>query len=182
MVRMCERARPVLQSFGISMTLGSNRITGRSADEDLMLKVSEKPQMSNQTSDSWQWTFVGEDVWMEGYTLGHTVTQYSFHNVIFSILCFCCYCLFVCICFIGGKGVARAKGRYESLGRQAGLGCIIWNSEGINKSIIIIVIIIIIIIIMNGHFLKKNLSQHLLPLCPYHRQRQCLPDTPGFNL
>jgi hypothetical protein len=30
--------------------------------------------------------FASEDVWTKGYTAGHTVTHYSFHNEMFSIL------------------------------------------------------------------------------------------------
>ena len=47
-------------------------------------------------------------MWTEGYTVGHTVTHYSFHNV--------CVCMF-------WEDVAKEKGRYEGVGRLVGLGC-----------------------------------------------------------
>jgi hypothetical protein len=37
----------------------------------------------------------------EGYTVGHTMTHYSFHNIFFSV----------------GKKVARVNGEYERTGR-----------------------------------------------------------------
>ena len=47
--------RPVLliQSYRISMTLGNNRIT-RSLNEDPILMVSQKPEVSNEINDSLQ--------------------------------------------------------------------------------------------------------------------------------
>ena len=51
--------------------------------------TAQKPEISNQTNDSLQRTFASEDVWTEGYTVGHTVTYYSFHDEMFSMLCFC---------------------------------------------------------------------------------------------
>lgn len=47
---------PVLlfQSCGISVTQGNNRITRRRPGEDPMLMVSQKPEISNQTNDSFQ--------------------------------------------------------------------------------------------------------------------------------
>ena len=40
---------PLIQRCRISMTQGNNRITGRSPDEDPVLMVSQKPEISNQT-------------------------------------------------------------------------------------------------------------------------------------
>jgi hypothetical protein len=71
--------------------------------------VSQKPEISNQTndSDSMQRIFASEDVWTEGYTVGHTVTYYSFHNEMFSML----WVLFVCfLCWGGGCKVERGYG------------------------------------------------------------------------
>jgi hypothetical protein len=44
-----------------------------------------------------------EDVWTEGYTVGHTVTYYSFHDEMFAMVCFVVIvvaCLFDSLCFI----------------------------------------------------------------------------------
>lgn len=58
------------------------------------MMVSQKPEISNQTHDYLQWTFVNEDVWTEGCTVEHTVTHYSFHDkklsVFFVLFCFVC--------------------------------------------------------------------------------------------
>jgi hypothetical protein len=65
-----------------------------------------------------------EDVWTEGNTVGHTVTHYSLHGEMFSMLCFVvvvgggggggggvvvvvgcvCVCVCVCVCIILGGG------------------------------------------------------------------------------
>jgi hypothetical protein len=42
----------LFQSCRVSTTQDSNRITGRSSNEDPILTVSEKPEISNQTNDS----------------------------------------------------------------------------------------------------------------------------------
>ena len=73
--------------------------------------VSPEPEISNQTNDSPQWTFAREDVWTEGYTVGHTVTHYSVHNEMIAILCLC-LCLFLL-----GEKVTSFAGRYEGTGR-----------------------------------------------------------------
>jgi hypothetical protein len=82
------------------MTQGNNRKTGRSPDEDPILMVSQKPEISNQTNDSLQRTFASEDVWTEGYTVGHTMTHYSLQDKIFSMLYFggsVCVCVYACL-------------------------------------------------------------------------------------
>ena len=51
------------------MTQGNNnRITGRNPFEDAILMLSQKSRIRQMTS------FANEDVWTEGYTVGHTVT------------------------------------------------------------------------------------------------------------
>lgn len=64
--------------------------------------MSLKPKTSKQTSDSLQRTSAGEDVWIEGSSVGHTIasTRRRF-------LCFV-FCLLV--------GFARMKGGYERTG------------------------------------------------------------------
>ena len=115
--------------------------------------VSQKPETSNQTNDSLQWTFASEDVWTEGYTVGHTVTYYSFHDEMFSMLGYCWWwwlCVCVHVFYFGGEvarmksaflwfvlfvyffiwdELARAKWRYETTGRSAGLVCMTWNTK-----------------------------------------------------
>ena len=51
---------------------------------------------------------------MDRYTVGHTVTYYSFRDEMFSVLCFCLY-----IFFIWGE---VARGRYAGAGRLNGPG------------------------------------------------------------
>lgn len=75
------------------MTQGDNTITGRSPDEDPRLMVSQKPEALKQTNESLHRTFAS-DVWREGYTVGHTVTYYSFSDEMF-----CCALFFI---FCGG--------------------------------------------------------------------------------
>jgi hypothetical protein len=74
------------------MAQGYNWITGRSPSKDAILMVSQKPESSNQTNDSLQGIFAREDVWTEGYTVGHTVTYDSFHKMGFVWLV-----VFVCL-------------------------------------------------------------------------------------
>ena len=64
--------------------------------------MSQKPETSNQTNDSSQWAFASEVVWTEGYSVGHTVTHYTFHEM------FSMFVLSVCVFFICVLGVARA--------------------------------------------------------------------------
>ena len=57
-----------------------------------------------------------QDVWTKGYAVGHTVTHYSVHDEVSSML----FLFFVCRCAPGGGGggdVPRAKGGYEGTGR-----------------------------------------------------------------
>ena len=77
----------------------------------------------NQIDDSLQWTFASEDVWTEGWTMGHTVRCYSFQ--VEMMRCFLCFLLllFVCLCV------------EERMGRWVGLGCILWGSQSINKKV-----------------------------------------------
>jgi hypothetical protein len=74
------------QNFRISKTQGKNKITGKNPMriQCWWCDRSQRPQ----ANDSLQWTFTSKDVWTEGYTVGHNVTLYNFHNEIFSILCF----------------------------------------------------------------------------------------------
>lgn len=55
---------------------------------------------------------VSEDMWTEGYSVGHTVKYYSFHNEVFSKQ------LFACVHFIlgGQKGRAWIQGDREMSG------------------------------------------------------------------
>ena len=70
-------------------TQGSNRmITRRKPGEDPILMMSQKPEISNQTNDSLQWTFASEDVWTEGHTVVHPVTYSSFHDGMLSLFHF----------------------------------------------------------------------------------------------
>ena len=77
----------------------------RSPNKDPILMVSQKLKILNQTNDSLQGTIASEDVQTEGYTVGHTVTYYSFHDEMFSMLCF-----WFCLCFIWGGG-CKAEGQ-----------------------------------------------------------------------
>ena len=54
---------------------------------------------------------------MEGYAVGHTVTLYSFHNEMFSMLPSVVVVVIVCVCFYFGGRVARSKGKYGGAGR-----------------------------------------------------------------
>jgi hypothetical protein len=64
------------------------------------MMVSQKPEISNQTHDYLQWTFVNEDVWTEGCTVEHTVTHYSFHDEMVSMLWL--FFVFVVVCVLFG--------------------------------------------------------------------------------
>ena len=82
-----------------------------------ILMVSQKPETMKQRNDSLQQTFASEDVWTEGYNVGHTVTHYSIHDEILSMLLFCSF-VYMFFFLIWGRGkVARANGRYEGMGR-----------------------------------------------------------------
>jgi hypothetical protein len=97
----------LIQSCRTFMTQG-NGITRRSPEEDLILMISQKPEISNQTNDALQRTFANEDVWTEGYTVGHTVTQYRDHDEISMLLC---VCVCVCVCVLFGEGGYKGKGQ-----------------------------------------------------------------------
>ena len=62
-------------------------------------------------------------------TLGHPITSMMRY-----FLCFVYYFLFVCLCgfFLWGK-VEGAEEEYEETGRWLGVGCMMWNSQRINK-------------------------------------------------
>ena len=45
--------------------------------------------------------------------MGHTGTHYSFHDEMFSVLCFCCSCCLFVFYFVGE--VARVEGGYEEM-------------------------------------------------------------------
>jgi hypothetical protein len=59
--------------------------------------VLQNPETLIQTNDLWQWIFASEDVWREGYILGHTVTHVSFHDKMYFM--FVLFILFVCFLF-----------------------------------------------------------------------------------
>jgi hypothetical protein len=80
------------------MTKDSNRIIGKRPREDLILPVSQKLEISNRNNDSLQRTLASEDVWIKGYSVGHTVAYYSFHTEMFSLLFFSPVCVCVCVC------------------------------------------------------------------------------------
>ena len=44
----------------------SNRISKRSPSETPVLMVQQKPEVSSQTNDSWQWTLANKDEWTKG--------------------------------------------------------------------------------------------------------------------
>jgi hypothetical protein len=52
------------------------------------------------------------------YTVGHTVTCYSFYNEI--------------LFFSVWGEIARVEGRYKGRGRWVELGCMVWNSQRTN--------------------------------------------------
>ena len=70
------------------MIQGNNRVMEWRTGKDPILMVSQKPEISNPTNDSLQWTFASEEVWTREYIVGHTVTHYSFHNKIFIVFNF----------------------------------------------------------------------------------------------
>lgn len=117
MVGTHEKASPAGPRLQDLQHTGQQRENGKGP----ILIVSQKPEISNQTNDSLQWTFSSEGEQQRGSlwgTLWHTtasvcrqrgslwgtLTHYSFHDGRFSILL-----LFACMFYLGG-GVARAKG------------------------------------------------------------------------
>jgi hypothetical protein len=111
------------------MIQGNNRVMEWRTGKDPILMVSQKPEISNPTNDSLQWTFASEDVWTEKYTVGHTVTHCSFRNGVFSMLCFVLFCF-----YWGGEG-CRVNGGYEGRGRWAELECMMGNSQRPNENL-----------------------------------------------
>lgn len=49
--------------------------------------------------------------------MGHTVTQYSFHGKMFSMLCFFFVVVHLFVCFYIGGECVRAQGGSEGMGR-----------------------------------------------------------------
>lgn len=83
----------------------------RESQTDPVVLLWEKPEVSNQTSDSLQWTFAGKAVWAKGVmcdTRWHTA---AVTEIVYSFICF--YFLF---CRISRAG-------YGGMGRSVGLGC-----------------------------------------------------------
>ena len=78
--------------------------------------VSEKLE----TIDSLQRTFASEDMWAEGFIVGHNCFHDEMFSMLFVLFCFglvlVCVCVCVCVCYLGGE-VTRAKGGYEGIGR-----------------------------------------------------------------
>jgi hypothetical protein len=76
------------------MAQGNNRITGRSPDESNINSILKARDLEPDQR-LFARTLASGDVWIEGYTVGHTVTHYSFHDEMFSLLYFC-FCLYAC--------------------------------------------------------------------------------------
>lgn len=66
------------------MAQGKNRVSERCPDKIPVLMVEQKPEASNLTSDSFQWTLSSDVVWTKGYTVGHT--HPTLHDKVF--ICF----------------------------------------------------------------------------------------------
>jgi len=91
---------------------------------------------SNQTNGSLQWTFANEDAWTKGYTVGYTVTRMDTlrHTTASTVrFCCCCCCLFVCLLVLFWG--LQCQGGYKGTRRWVGFGCMIWNSQRINKKL-----------------------------------------------
>jgi hypothetical protein len=100
------------------VTQGNKRIA-RSASEDLILMVSQKPEPSNPTNDSLHKHLLM--ICRQRDILWDSVLYYSFHEKTFFFPWFyfcCCCCCFVRV-FYFGRESARVKGRYEGTGRWA---------------------------------------------------------------
>ena len=69
------------------MAQGNNRITGRSPDESNINSILKARDLEPDQR-LFARTLASGDVWIEGYTVGHTVTHYSFHDEMFSLFCF----------------------------------------------------------------------------------------------
>jgi hypothetical protein len=76
--------------------------------------IQQKPETSNQTSDSLQWTFASKAVWTKGWQcVTHCdIPQLSWWDIL--IFCF--------VLFSFGGDIARTEGRYGGMGRWVGLG------------------------------------------------------------
>jgi hypothetical protein len=64
-----------------------------------------------------QWTFASADVWTEGHNVGHTVTHYSFHDEVFSMLCFV-----VSVCFTLWRRLQGCRADMRELGDEQDWG------------------------------------------------------------
>lgn len=76
--------------FALSQNLSTRqqtaRVSRRGTGEDSVSMMSQRPGISDETNGSSQSTLTIEDVWTVECTVGHTVTCYSFHNGMFSML------------------------------------------------------------------------------------------------
>lgn len=126
---------PVLlsQSCRISVT-EDNRRTGRSPNEDPILKMSHKLEVLNHTNYSLQWTFVNEDVWTEGSCGTHCYILQPPQWDVFYVV--------VCVLFEGrsSKGKGQIRGDREISGTgvhdvwekqlaQPPTGCSTWENR-----------------------------------------------------
>lgn len=78
--------------FRISVTKRNSRIARWHSSEDPILIVWQKPESLDKSKDSLKWLFASGDVWTEGNTFGHTVTQYNFHNEKYFLFPFVLFC------------------------------------------------------------------------------------------
>lgn len=94
---VCFLCEPLRSGFSLlwARLAASSLVSFHSESKTLMM--SQKPEISNWTSASVQWTFTSEDVWTERHTLGYTVTALQLLPWdIFYAFCFCFACLFMC--------------------------------------------------------------------------------------
>ena len=106
----------LFQICRIFIAQGNNRITRR----NFQCGSNTDDIMEAKDLELDQWLIVmnvcsSEEVCSEGHTVGHTVTYYSFHDEMFSMLCF-----WFCLCFIWGGG-CKAEGQ-------------IWRDVKMNKT------------------------------------------------
>lgn len=73
-----------------------------------------------------QW-LINENVWTEGYTVGHTVTYYRFHDEMFSMICLLLSFVYLFVHFLFLRGFVRTKDRYE--GRETWAVSLEWWCE-----------------------------------------------------
>lgn len=134
------RQGPVLliQSCMTHTTQRSNRITGRSPDVDLILMMSQKPEISNRSI-----THCNEHLKVKVCGQRDILGDTLWHGTASTISCFQCVvvdilvgvvdgsmrvCVSMCVLF-GGRRFAKVKGRYAGMGSWAGHRCIMWNSQ-----------------------------------------------------